>query len=72
MTTRSNDNFGHMDTSVNDSSNLTDFTTSHINHKENHINKNKKLDDSFAFLAPKLMKDPLTEAPNADWSFSYR
>ena len=68
MTTRSKDNFGDMDTSVNDSSNLTGFTS---NIKA--VGKSDKTaDDSLAFLVPNLPPATVHEPPNADWSFSFK
>ena len=79
MTTRSKDNMDDMDTSVNDSSNLTDFTSTTNNRVTSVKNAhNKNLDDSFAFLTPKPKVgggDAQTsshEPPNADWSISFR
>ena len=54
------DNQGELDTSVTDSSNMTDFTTS----KVNKLNDDDG-DDSLVSFVPKV-------AGNADWSFSFK
>ncbi len=62
VTTRSKDNMDDVDTSVNDSSNLTDFTSTTNNRVTSVKNAhNKNLDDSFAFLAPKVGGNPKKE-----------
>jgi hypothetical protein len=73
VTTRSKDNFGDMDTSVNDSSNLTGFTSNIKAVGKNDRSPNDKTaDDSLAFLVPNLPPATVHEPPNADWSFSFK
>ena len=63
MTTRSKEH-GDCDTSVTESSNMTDFTSSKLKSRTDD-----DFDDSLASFAPKVS---FQDAANADCSFSFR